>query len=244
MSHPSISILQLWLLNQLGRISSSNTERWSFAVESRQNFDLKIAEMKTYFLFSRDMMCSCIFDATSVRMKYICSIVKKATVVFPIGDSSVEAEFVIGNVTIILIVLETAPEILVGIQCYCDLASLKAFKISDFIKEIFVSNTVWALPVEHKFLLFCGRIWDLILWAPWLLRDDLGSLVSPHVSFTNIEIEAGTLSALYLSPVFSILLFYLQQNTMCLLAKGVQCLSIGSVKLSFLNLYFHPRWGY
>lgn len=108
-------------------------------------------------------MCSCTFDATSWRIKYIWSIVKKATVGFPIGDSSVEVEFVIGNVTVILKVLETTPEILVGIQCYCNLTSSRTFKRSDFIKEIFVSSTVWALPVEHRLLLSCGSVWDLIL---------------------------------------------------------------------------------
>lgn len=62
-------------------------------------------------------MCSGTFDATSWTIKYIGSVVGKATVVFAVGDLPVEVEFVIGNLTIILKVLEMTPEILVGIQC-------------------------------------------------------------------------------------------------------------------------------
>lgn len=73
--------------------------------------------MKVYFLFSRDLMCSDTFNATSWIIKHIGSIAEKATVVFTLGDSPVEVEFVVGNLTIILKVLEMTPEILVGIQC-------------------------------------------------------------------------------------------------------------------------------
>lgn len=76
-----------------------------------------MTEIKAYFLFSRDLMCSDTFNATSWIIKHIGSIVEKATVVFALGDSSVEVEFVVGNLTIILKVLEITPEILVGIQC-------------------------------------------------------------------------------------------------------------------------------
>lgn len=147
-----------------------------FAVKVRQNFDLKIREMKAYFLFSRDLMWSGAFDATSWRIKCIDFIVEKATVVFAVGDSSVEVEFVTGNFIIILKVLEMSPDILAGIQCCWDLTPWKVLKIPDLIKEISVSNAGWTLPVEYRLLLFRVRIWDLRSWAPWLLRDGLGFL--------------------------------------------------------------------
>jgi len=48
---------------------------------------LKMTAMMAYFLFSRDLMCSGTFDATSWRVKYIDSIIEKATVVFAVGHS-------------------------------------------------------------------------------------------------------------------------------------------------------------
>lgn len=62
-------------------------------------------------------MCSGTFDATSQKIKYIDSIIKKATVVFHVGHSSVLIKFIVDNVTVVLKALEIASEILAGIQC-------------------------------------------------------------------------------------------------------------------------------
>lgn len=112
------------------------------------------------------------------RIKCIGFIVEKATAVFAVGDTSVEVEFVRGNLTVILKVLEMTPDILAVIQCCWDLTPWRALKISDLIRD---------------FCFECGldsAYWTQAFAFPWenLEPDVLSSMTAkgwigiPHIT--------------------------------------------------------------